>query len=39
MNVLITNIGRRGYLVDFLKKTESFNGKIYLSDCDVTSSG
>ena len=39
MNVLITNIGRRGYLVDFLKKTESFNGKIYVSDCDVTASG
>ena len=27
MNVLITNIGRRGYLVDFLKKNIEFQWK------------
>lgn len=39
VNVLITNIGRRGYLVDFLKATESFKGRVYVSDCDETASG
>ncbi len=39
MNVLFTNIGRRGYLVDFLKNTKSFHGKVYVSDCDPTASG
>lgn len=39
MNILITNIGRRGYLVDFIKSTQNFNGKVYVSDCDWTASG
>lgn len=39
MNVLITNVGRRGYLVDYLKETPSFTGKVYTSDCDETASG
>lgn len=39
MNVLITNVGRRGYLVDYLKESPSFNGKVYTSDCDETASG
>lgn len=39
MNVLIPNIGRRGYLVDYLKESSYFEGKIYVSDCDRTASG
>lgn len=39
MNILITNIGRRGYLVDFLRNTSNFKGNIYVSDCDITASG
>lgn len=39
MNVLITNVGRRGYLVDFLRNTPDFNGKIYVSDCCKSASG
>lgn len=39
MNVLITNIGRRGYLVRYLKQITEFGGKIYVSDCDDTASG
>lgn len=39
MNIIITNIGRRGYLVDFIRETSSFDGKIYASDCDRTASG
>lgn len=35
MNILIPNIGRKSYLVDFIKKTD-FGGKVYVSDCDVT---
>lgn len=38
-NILITNIGRRGYLVEFLKNTPFFEGKVYVSDCDKTASG
>lgn len=38
-NILITNIGRRGYLVKFLKETKNFTGKVYVSDCDDTASG
>lgn len=38
-NILITNVGRRGYLVDYIKETEYFNGKVYVSDCDRTASG
>lgn len=39
MNILIPNIGRRGYLVDFLRESSYFEGKIYVSDCDRTASG
>ena len=39
MNVLITNIGRRGYLVKFLKQNENFDGRVFVSDCDITASG
>jgi carbamoyl-phosphate synthase large subunit len=39
MNILITNIGRRGYLVDFIKQLNSFDGKVFVSDCDNTASG
>ncbi|SDY18074.1 carbamoyl-phosphate synthase large subunit [Evansella caseinilytica] len=39
MNVLITNIGRRGYLVDFIKAEESFCGQVFVADCDETASG
>lgn len=39
MNILITNIGRRGYLVEFIKEEKSFNGKIYVSDSDKSASG
>lgn len=39
MNILIPNIGRRGYLVAFLKKTPNFKGKVFVSDCDNTASG
>lgn len=39
MNILITNIGRRGYLVDFIKSLKNFEGNVYVSDCDRTASG
>ena len=39
MNILISNIGRRGYLVDFLKADRCFDGKVFVSDCDETASG
>ena len=39
MNILITNIGRRGYLVDFIKENADFKGKVFVSDCDNTASG
>lgn len=39
MNLIITNIGRRGYLVDFMKESPAFSGKIFVSDCDWTASG
>lgn len=39
MNILFTNIGRRGYLVDFLKADRNFEGKVFVSDCDKTASG
>ena len=39
MNIIITNIGRRGYLVDYFKAALGADGKVYSSDCDVTSSG
>lgn len=39
MNIIVTNIGRRGYLVSFLKEINWFDGKVYVSDCDNTASG
>lgn len=39
MNIIITNIGRRGYLVDYFKEIPGMTGKIFTSDCDVTASG
>lgn len=39
INVLIPNVGRRGYLVDYIKSTPYFTGKIFVSDCDKTASG
>lgn len=38
-NILITNIGRRGYLVEYIKETDYFTGKVYVSDCDNTAAG
>ena len=38
-NVLIPNVGRRGYLVRYLKQIPGFVGKVYVSDCDPTASG
>lgn len=38
-NVIITNVGRRGYLVEYLKAIPSFTGKVFVSDCDSTASG
>lgn len=38
-NIIITNVGRRGYLVDYLKEIPSFTGNVYVSDCDDTASG
>ncbi|GAH15381.1 unnamed protein product, partial [marine sediment metagenome] len=39
VNILFTNIGRRSYLVDFLKSNPNFEGKVFVSDCDKTASG
>jgi len=39
MNIIITNIGRRGYLVDYFKEVSIFDGKVFVSDCDSTASG
>lgn len=39
MNILIPNIGRRGYLVKYIKDIDDFHGKVYVSDCDTTASG
>lgn len=38
-NILITNVGRRGYLVDYIKEIPAFTGKVFVSDCDKTASG
>ena len=38
-NILITNIGRRGYLVDYIKEIPNFVGRVFVSDCDKTASG
>ncbi len=37
MNIIITNIGRRGYLAEHLKRIK--NTKVFVSDCDITASG
>lgn len=39
MNILITNVGRRGYLTDYFKQIPEFQGRVYTSDCDRTASG
>lgn len=39
MNILVTNIGRRGYLVEYIKANKKFDGKVFVSDCDRTASG
>lgn len=39
VNILIPNIGRRGYLVKYIKEIEEFQGKVFVSDCDKTASG
>ena len=39
MNVLITNVGRRGYLVEYLKANMKYNVRVFVSDCDKTASG
>lgn len=39
MNLIITNIGRRGYLVDYFKSIPGMIGRIYTADCDITASG
>lgn len=39
INVLIPNVGRRGYLVDYIKNTSCFGGKVFVADCDKTASG
>lgn len=38
-NIIITNVGRRGYLVEYIKEIKSFAGKVFVSDCDATASG
>jgi len=39
VNIIITNIGRRGYLVDYIKEISDFSGKVFVSDCSDTASG
>lgn len=36
MNVLVTNIGRRNYLIEFFNEIKSSEDKIYVTDCDVS---
>lgn len=38
-NIIITNVGRRGYLVDYIKEIPYFKEKVFVSDCDSTASG
>ena len=38
-NIIITNVGRRGYLVDYIKEIPYYKGKVFVSDCDNTASG
>ena len=39
MNILIPNIGRRGYLVRYLKQIKKYDCRVFVSDCDNTASG
>lgn len=39
MKVLIPNVGRRGYLVKYLKSISDKDIQVYVSDCDATASG
>lgn len=39
MNIIITNIGRRGYLADYFKEIPEMTGMVFTSDCDRTASG
>lgn len=39
MNIIITNVGRRGYLVDYFKSIPGMTGRVYTADCDNTASG
>ena len=39
MKVLIPNVGRRGYLVKYLKSISHMEVQVYVSDCDETASG
>lgn len=39
MKVLIPNVGRRGYLVRYLKSISNTEVQVYVSDCDATASG
>ncbi len=39
MNVLIPNVGRRGYMVNYIRNICGFDGKIFVSDCDKSASG
>lgn len=38
-NILIPNVGRRGYLVDYIKEIPNYTGKVFVSDCSSTASG
>ena len=38
MNILLTSIGKRGYLVDYFKK-DIPHSKVFTSDCDVYAPG
>lgn len=38
-NIIVTNVGRRGYLVEYIKEIKSYTGKVFVSDCDSTASG
>ncbi|MBS6939664.1 MAG: ATP-grasp domain-containing protein [Lachnospiraceae bacterium] len=37
MNILLTSVGRRGYLVQYFKKALNGNGKVYVSNSDASS--
>lgn len=39
MNIIVTNVGRRGYLIEYLKEVVGEGAKVFASDCDKTASG